>query len=639
MKGRKARPTNEERAARRFRVRLIGTIGLTLAVMGVVSYKSMAHELRTQLLRTYSAEHKADAQNIGLVATRTRGKTETFSEIQEMLDEIARRPNVVETLLIDRRGVVQASADRALIGSTDSDDRIEAALRQGADYAGRERDPDLDLANFEFVSAIDLPSGRYALEISRDHALLDDQLATARRTMILATLGLLLLGGGVFYLVGGRALMRSHRRALARATHDGLTDLPNQRAFHHDLVNAVAAAERGRRPLALALIDVDDFRFGNDRYGHNHGDDVLKRVATVLRKGRAADRIYRVGGDEFALLLADTDTDNACAAARRLSVVLNEVGVGISIGIGALSAGQTAQTLRAEADAACNEAKRRGGKRIVLFADIRDSVVLTSPEKIRTVRQLLEEQSLTMHFQPIWDLEVGALLGIEALARPDASYALGPAEAFDVAAQIGRTRELDILCARRTMEIAPDLPPDVLIFLNVAPQTLDLAVADDTWLARTVEEAGLTPDRVVIEITERFSGRTASIVQSLRRLQRQGFKLALDDVGAGNSGLEMLRQVDVDFVKIDRSIVAAAPTEPNARAVLMAMATFAKQTDAFVIAEGIEDVELLEFVQEVAQDGRYTEKIIQGAQGYGLGRPAPSLPSDPRIPISLVVAA
>jgi diguanylate cyclase (GGDEF)-like protein len=618
---------------RRFRLRLLIATVLTLAVVSFAGYHSMAHELRTQLFESYTAEHRADAASVELVGMRATGKKVAYRQIHLLLDAIARRPDVVETLLIDRRGVIQESAKEAVIGARDSDERIQAALRNGIDYAGREKDPDLDRDNFEFVSAIDLPSGRYALETSRSHDLLDHQVNAARRMAILVGLALLLLGGGTFYLVGGRALMRSHRRALERATHDGLTDLPNQRAFHDDLVNAVAGAERVRHPLALALIDVDDFRFGNNRYGHNHGDDVLKRVATVLRKGRAADRIYRVGGDEFALLLADTGTDDACAAARRLSVVLNEVGVGISVGIASLGAGQSAHALRAEADAACNDAKRRGGNRIVHFDDIQDAVVPTSPEKIRAVRQLLEEQHLRMQFQPIWDLEQGTLLGIEALARPDPSYDLGPAEAFDVAAQIGRTRELDVLCAHRTMEIAAELPPDVLVFLNVAPQTLDLAVAEDDWLVKVVRGARLTPDRIVIEITERFSGRTASMVKSLRRLQRQGFKLALDDVGTGNSGLEMLRQVDVEFVKIDRSIVAAAPTEPNARAVLMAMATFAKQTGAFVIAEGIEDMELLAFVEQVAEDARYADTVIQGVQGYGLGRPAPGVPSDASIPI------
>jgi EAL domain-containing protein (putative c-di-GMP-specific phosphodiesterase class I) len=110
-------------------------------------------------------------------------------------------------------------------------------------------------------------------------------------------------------------------------------------------------------------------------------------------------------------------------------------------------------------------------------------------------------------------------------------------------------------------------------------------------------------------------------------LRGQGFKLALDDVGTGNAGLEMLREVGAEFVKLDRSIVAAAPNESNARAVLLAMATFARETGAYVIAEGIEDDALLHWVRTIDDAiPRDAATMIQGGQGYGLGRPSPEVP-------------
>ena len=132
---------------------------------------------------------------------------------------------------------------------------------------------------------------------------------------------------------------------------------------------------------------------------------------------------------------------------------------------------------------------------------------------------------------------------------------------------------------------------------------------------------------MVVEVTERSGGRIASVLESLRRLREQGFQLALDDVGTGNSGLEMLREVGAEFVELDRSIVASAPVEPNARAVLMAMTTFAHETGAYVIAEGIENDALLDYVRTI--DGsipRDVATMIQGGQGYGLGRPSPTVP-------------
>ncbi len=127
-------------------------------------------------------------------------------------------------------------------------------------------------------------------------------------------------GGGVaFYLVGGRAADGQPHAPLLRATRDGLTDLPNHRAFQDDLANSVASASRFQEHLAPAVIDVDDFKFINDKHGHPHGDAILCRVADVLRNGRSGDRAYRTGGDEFAVLLPHTDTAGALIVARRLS--------------------------------------------------------------------------------------------------------------------------------------------------------------------------------------------------------------------------------------------------------------------------------------------------------------------------------
>jgi len=414
----------------------------------------------------------------------------------------------------------------------------------------------------------------------------------------------------------------------------GLTDLPNQRAFQDELPQAVASAARYQEPFALAILDVDDFKFINDRHGHPQGDAILKRVAAALRETRPGDRPYRTGGDEFALLLAHTDADGARTLARRLSRSFAQAGVEVSVGVASLRPGQQADALRDEADAALYEAKRQGGNRGAHFDDIRELVVVTTSEKREAVRRLLAEGRLSTVFQPIWDFDAETLLGVEALTRPDPAYGLsGPSEAFDIAEQIGRVHQLDVLCVQSALNSAPKLGAGVLLFLNLSPHTLDLDAQREGWLRLAVEAVGLPPQQVVIEVTERFGGRTASVVKCLRRLRRQGFKTALDDVGTGNSGLEMLRLIDAEFVKLDQGIVAAATTEPNARAVLMAMATFARQTGAFVIAEGIEDDETLNFLRAIDSHELPTGTVIQGGQGFGLGRPSHEIP--PNSPVIL----
>jgi diguanylate cyclase (GGDEF)-like protein len=603
-------------------------IAATFALLGTTGYLMLGSQLDHRLLDTYAAEHRADARSFADAELRASDSFAAHRQIAVLLAAIAKRPGVSEALLIGPSGVVEAAGDPTAVGQRDSDQRIAAALRPGRSYFGREAGPNGDARDFQFVVPVALADGRHAFEVARDHELLDSQLGDVRRTAMLLVIAGLFGAALVFYLVGGRALVRSHRIALRRASRDGLTDLPNHRAFQEDLVREFESAVRHGDHLSVASIDLDDFKFLNDRHGHAHGDALLRRAATVLRELRAGDRAYRIGGDEFAILLTRTGADGARIATRRLGAALRDAGIAASLGASVMRPGHEPDTLLAEADAALYEAKRHGGATIFHFDDIRDRVAITRPEEVRALHRLLDEGDVSTAFQPIWNLASGSLLGVEALTRPPAESGLAsPARAFDVAEQIGRVRDLDALCVQSALRSASDLPPEALLFLNIAPQTLDLD-ADDDWLLRAVTDAGLDPGRVVVEVTERFGGRMASVLKSLRRLRAQGFQLALDDVGTGNSGLEMLREVGAEFVKLDRSVVAGAPVETNARAVLMAMATFARQTGAYVIAEGIEDDVLLDYVRTIDDTiPRDIATMIQGGQGYGLGRPSPTVPA------------
>jgi diguanylate cyclase (GGDEF)-like protein len=580
--------------------------------------------IERRIVDAHAREHQADAQSLAAISRRVDEPSEMFREVNEVMMAIGHRPGVKATLLINERFRVRAAgADDDAVGTPEGDERVAEAIQHARSYAGREIDPVQDAHGLEFIAPVTLAGERYAYEMTLESESLGAELRAARRGLVSYGLLTLLIGGLVFYVAGGRALLRSHRIAVARATLDGLTDLPNQRAFHHDLPAAARTASRHGDALTLILLDADEFKFINDRHGHPHGDRILRRIAAILADGRAGDTCYRIGGDEFALLLPRTDAEGARTRAARLLRQLEEAGLSMSIGIAALHPARGHDTLEREADAALYEAKRRGGANAVHVDDIRAELAITTTEKLDALHRLLDEERIDVAYQPIWDLERERLLALEALARPHADYGFdGPAEAFDIAEQIAQVPRLDKLCVTRAVRIAPHLRDDALLFMNLSPLTLDVSGEDEDWLLHAVTTAGLEPERVVIEVTERFGGRVSAVVKSLQRLKAQGFKVAIDDVGTGNSGLEMLRLLNADFVKLDRSIVAAAPADPSARAVLMAMAMFAAHTGAFVIAEGIEDADLLDFLGDVA-DGRYGgDTIIQGGQGYGLGRPS-----------------
>ncbi len=623
------RIARENDSALAFGVRMFAAFALAFALLGALGYVLVDRNLEHRQIQTYAADQRADARSFEDVAGRAATPAAALLQVNRLLDAIARRPGTLEAVLVDRRHVVVAAGGarvgggERLIGTTDADRRIEVALEHGSFYAGREADPTKDRPNFEFVTPVELLGARYAYQVIYSHRAYDAQLRDVRRVLLLVGLLALFGGGAVFYLVGGRVLLRDHRRALQRATRDGLTDLPNQRAFQDEFPQAVAAATRYQDPLALAVLDVDDFKFINDRHGHPHGDAVLMAVAKILREARPGDRPYRVGGDEFALLLAHTDADGARTLARRLSRSFKGAGIEVSIGVSATRPGLQADTLRAEADAALYEAKRQGGGQSAHFEDIRGRVAVTSTEQKEALRALLDEGRLETVFQPIWDFTAERLLGVEALMLPDPSCGLGSAaEAFDVAEQLGRVHQLDVLCVQSALRAVGKLADGVLLFINLSPHTLDLDAAHGDWVRVAVEVAGLWPERVVIEVTERFGGSTAAVVKCMSRLREQGFKTALDNVGTGNSGLEMLRRLDADFVKLDPSIVIAAPTDPSARAVLLAMATFARQTGSFVIAEGVENEETLRFLRSIDVQDLHVDTIIQGGQGGELGLPA-----------------
>src|ERR1019366_3329545 len=151
-----------------------------------------------------------------------------------------------------------------------------------------------------------------------------------------------------------------------------------------------------------------------------------------------------------------------------------------------------------------------------------------------------------------------------------------------------RAPALDAVCLHAILARAAELPTDALLFINIVPETLDRNLLSGNALVDAVFAAGIAPERVVIELTERAMPHLDIIVREAKRIQSLGFKLALDDTGAGNAGLEVLRQLAVDFVKIDRAVVVQAMTDPTARAIVAGIVAIAHAMGATVIAEGIE---------------------------------------------------
>lgn len=434
------------------------------------------------------------------------------------------------------------------------------------------------------------------------------------------------------------------------ARQDGLTGLLNRRALDARLADECGRARRHGGALTVALADLDHFKGINDTYGHQVGDRVLKIAAQLCRDTvRSEDIAGRYGGEEIALILPETTAASAWDICERLRLRIaaydwGDVAAGLRVtaSIGLSSEGGPAlrpDNLLADADAALYQAKAGGRDLVVSFDGVANAGPAAPLAKLAAVRRLLAEGRVDIHFQPIWDLPRGIILAYEALMRPAPDYGLtGPREAFEIAERLGHVQTLDALCRRAALRAATALPPQALLFLNLTPHTLDHGLLAASTLVDEARAAGLAPERVVLEIAERSAPRPGGVTRAATRLRDLGFRIALDDIGAGGAGLEVLSRMPVDFVKIDRAVVGRAPNSAPDRAVLAGILAMAGELGAYVIAEGIETADVLRFVRRMGASAA-PGAAVQGAQGYLLGHPSAHVPDTVAVARHKVVIA
>lgn len=415
-----------------------------------------------------------------------------------------------------------------------------------------------------------------------------------------------------------------YEAALADASRDPLTGLGNHRAFHEELDRQVAVAHRYGVPLALLLIDLDEFKAVNDGHGHAGGDRVLRGFGQLLVVAlRRADRPFRIGGDEFAVLLPHTDLDGARVVARRLlgqalQPTLRMEGLeplSFSGGISALPqlAVGTAQ-LYSQADAALYAAKRGGRTDVAVFDPAMEIQHDGTGTSSSAVADVIAHGQLRAVYQPIVSLRDGRVIGVEGLIRPVAPAPFAdPASLFAAAEASGRLTALDLACIETIVAGARALPADQLLSLNLSPPTVEASEFSSGGLLAILARYGFPPERVVVELTERQQLRDIARVRArLEACRRAGIRVAADDIGAGNAGLRLLADIRFDVLKVDLTLVQRSASEGQSSAVLGSVVELAARTNALVIAEGIEHASQLSQLLALG---------IEVGQGYHLGRP------------------
>jgi diguanylate cyclase (GGDEF)-like protein len=418
------------------------------------------------------------------------------------------------------------------------------------------------------------------------------------------------------------------------AIRDPLTGLGNHRAFQEELDRAAAMARRHGQSTSLLLIDVDDLKRMNDTEGHSAGDEVLRGVARVIAiNSRRIDRAFRVGGDEFAILSSASSVEDALALGRRILATSldrdrSPTGrpVSLTIGISAIpSPSADRQLLFRHADAALYWGKRHGRTDVQVYDPVLQGMAddeRPSEELASAVDLVVADGLLTPVYQPIFTLDDGVCVGFEGLVRPTDGSGFRNASALFVAAEsVSRTVELDLAAVRGLAAGASALGADQYLALNLSPRTLEAAAFNPHEVLGVLASAGIEPRRLVIELTEREAVEDMDqLIRGLAVFQRTGARIAADDVGAGNAGLQLLSRIEFDLIKIDLSLVQSGAVLAPSRAVLRALLEMAQRRGATTVAEGIETPIQLEIVRDLG---------VQVGQGYLLGMPGPRPVAEP----------
>ncbi|MFC4099702.1 putative bifunctional diguanylate cyclase/phosphodiesterase [Paenibacillus xanthanilyticus] len=416
------------------------------------------------------------------------------------------------------------------------------------------------------------------------------------------------------------------------AFHDELTGLANRRMFIQ-----TAQDEMHRQPhldegqLAFIYLDLDRFKLVNDSLGHTEGDRLLKEVATRLKSCiRDNDLVARMGGDEFMFMLRSVHHEHEIAgvAERILQAFeepfilgVHEFHVTPSMGIALYPKdGTDIETLMVQADSAMYQAKA-SGKNTFKFFDSDMRIITGGQLALETaMRRAIEQEQFSLHYQPQMDTQTGKLIGIEALIRwqhptmgmiPPSRF-IPLAEETGLILPIGQWVMREACRQNKAWQEAGYAPMRMSINLSAKQFTKSDLIES---ISSVLDETSLTPDFLELEITESMTMDVNSTVMTLNGLRKLGVQIAMDDFGTGYSSLNHLKRFGLHRLKIDQSFVRDIMTDTNDADIVGSIIVMAHRLGLRVIAEGVENKEQYEFLQE---------HLCDEVQGYYFSKPLPA---------------
>lgn len=415
-----------------------------------------------------------------------------------------------------------------------------------------------------------------------------------------------------------RELQEANARFERLALIDPLTELLNRRGLQKVLTELIEAIRHSPAPVAVLLVDVDDFKLVNDRLGHAGGDVALREIARRLRAGvRASDHVSRIGGDEFLLLLPQADPAELFRISERIRTAVSSVAlrsvdgpvpVGASIGALMLTPDLASiDLIVATAQLLLRRSKSAGKNRVTSNGSETDP----ADERELLCDAICRGEGLFALSQPIVRFADGTFTGYELLSRFSHPEIQLPGSFFAACAERNLLTLADHQCFRACLERATTLPRSAAKHINLFPSTL-LGVPAEHLLNDI--RARFDPSSVCIELSEsQILGDPAHLIEPIEQLRRGGVRIGLDDVGFGNTSIESLLLLEPDVIKLDKRVVRGISGDETGRHRLGRLAEIARDIATLVVAEGIQSQEDLDIARGMG---------IRFGQGYFWGRPA-----------------
>ncbi len=401
-----------------------------------------------------------------------------------------------------------------------------------------------------------------------------------------------------------RKFALTEQKAIRMAHTDALTGAGNRRAFN----SHIALCDSSTVPYAIIMIDVNDFKIINDLNGHHQGDATLVALAGVLDDFISANTlVFRIGGDEFALITDSCETDALMGLADNIRLRAAKITTGqsgylsLSIGI-ARSDDCSSYNVVQAADLAMYQAKSGKMQRLSFFTPVMAQQFRQKEMLELSVADAVENNAIEPFLQPILSLNTGRLVGFEILSRwtLPSGEVVSPEVFIPVIEKLGLIDRLTEQLLQRVCHIAKDWPEEITLSLNIAPRQLIKSDLTNR-LYDIMQSSG--PFRLELEITENdVMSNSEEARHSIQHLKNRGFKVSLDDFGTGYSNLSILLGLGINKIKIDRSFISSGPANREQRRVVETLLALCRELKVEVTAEGIEDFPTLLWLKKQGCD-------------------------------------